>query len=54
LLRVPRLADVGIPDLTVGNDGAELAQDRASEDGLGLGGLELVRLARGQVPVREA
>jgi hypothetical protein len=29
----------------------ELAQDRASEHGLGLGGLELVRLARGQVPV---
>src|SRR5512145_147700 len=43
--------DLGIPGLAGADDGMELAQDRAGQDGLGLGGLELVDLARGQVPV---
>jgi hypothetical protein len=34
-----------------GDDGVQLPQDRAGDDGLGLGGLEPVGLPAGQVPV---
>ena len=43
--------DVGIPGLAGGDDGMELTQDRAGQDRLGLGGLELVGIASGEVPV---
>src|SRR3954447_23308142 len=43
--------DVGVPGLAGGDDGMQVSQDRGGDHGLGLGWLELVVLAGGQVPV---
>src|SRR5215207_9747957 len=43
--------DGGIPDPAGGDHGVQVAQDRRGDDGLGLGGPQLVVLPAGQVPV---
>ena len=45
------VGDDGVPALPGDDDGVKVTQDGGGEDGLGLGGPELVVLAAGQVPV---
>ena len=43
--------DVRVPGVPGGDNGVQLPPDRGGDDGLGLGGLEPVGGAAGQVPV---
>ena len=43
--------DLGVPGSAGGDHGVQVSQDRGGDHGLGLGGLEFVVLAGGQVPI---